>query len=106
MNRQLSTERLISYSIIFGLGILIVTAFKPNFAVLYDMKTHYSFLKQKLVLEEKRNYFLKKELNGLSNDPNYIEKVAREKLGWCRPSETVYRFQIHPSRSGTSDSNK
>lgn len=112
MKRQPSTQKLISYSIVCGLGILIIIAFRPNFMTLYEMKTHYYHLKQKLILEEKRNYFLKKEFNGLSNDPSYIEKVAREKLGWCRPTETVYRFQTHPSdpdiigtSGGPSDSN-
>lgn len=88
------------------IGIFIALAFKPNFAKLYELRAHQSILKKKLLLEEKRNYSLQKEYNGLSNDPEYIERVAREKLGWCRPTETVYRFQTKPPDNKTSNSSK
>lgn len=106
MRKQLDIKRLLSYFFAGVLGIFIIITFRPNFAKLQELKTHLSHLKQKLILEEKKNYFLKKESNGLSNDAEYIEKVAREKLGWCRPTETVYRFQTRPDvTSGPSDSN-
>lgn len=106
MKKHSFIPNLIIYILISGFGIFLVIVFCPNFAKIYQLQAHHSRMKQKLFLEEKRNYFLKKEFNGLSNDPNYIERIAREKLGWCRPTETVYRFQTNPDKLGSSDSNK
>lgn len=105
MKKQSFQSAFISYFLVCAFGILIVIAFKPNFSELHELRTHYSFAQQRLFLEEKKNYSLQKEFNGLSNDPEYIEEVAREKLGWCRPTETVYRFQTRPPVNKTSDSN-
>jgi cell division protein FtsL len=35
---------------------------------------------------------LRREINLLTNDTSYIERVAREKLGMARPDERVYKF--------------
>ena len=29
----------------------------------------------------------------LQEDPRFIEKIAREKLGYAKPGETVFRFE-------------
>lgn len=108
MKKNTPLPKILGYLLIGCFGALLVIAFRPNFAKLYELKTHLSRLTQKLILEEKKNYFLKNEFNGLSNDAEYTERVAREKLGWCRPTETVYRFQTRtPGLSGaSSDSNR
>jgi len=95
MKKQSFTRNILIYPAAFILGLVLLVAFSPNFKKLQDLRAHHARLKQKLLLEEKRNYLLKKEFNGLSNDPGYIEKVAREKLGWCHPRETVYRFPTY-----------
>jgi cell division protein FtsB len=33
------------------------------------------------------------QINDLRNDPKTIERLAREKLGYARPDETVVRFE-------------
>jgi cell division protein FtsL len=35
---------------------------------------------------------LRREIDLLSNDTAYIERIAREKLGMARPNENVYKF--------------
>jgi cell division protein FtsB len=45
---------------------------------------------------------LSRTVDRLRNDPAYIEKLAREELGYVRPDETVLKF---PS-GGRSDSAK
>jgi cell division protein FtsB len=32
-------------------------------------------------------------LRRLANDDSYVEKLAREQLGWIKPGETVYRVR-------------
>lgn len=85
-------KKLAGILFICAAGIFLSIAFKHNYAKLRELQTHYSLLKQKLILEGKRSLRLKKEQDGLTCDPHQIEKVAREKLGWCSPGETVYRF--------------
>jgi len=94
-------SKLAAILVMCGLGFLIISAFRPNFSKLLELQTLLSVAKQKLVLEEKRNACLKEEFDGLSSDPVYIEKVAREKLGWCRPTETVVRFSKNSSINNT-----
>lgn len=36
---------------------------------------------------------LKSEIDALRNDPKTVERLAREKLGYARPDETVIRFE-------------
>jgi cell division protein FtsB len=35
---------------------------------------------------------LRREIDLLTNDTAYIERIAREKLGMARPDEEVYKF--------------
>ena len=48
----------------------------------------------------------KRQLNAavesLSNDPKAIERLAREKLGYAKPGETVIRFEETPTNTVTS----
>ena len=43
--------------------------------------------------EEELNAKLKREIDLLRKDPEYVEKVARDKLGFGRDGETIYRFE-------------
>lgn len=94
MHRSYQTKinRFIGILIIFGIGILLILVFIPNFTTLFDLNKKLEASKQKVILAQKQNKHFKEELNSLQNDPNWIEKVAREKLGWVNPDETVYRF--------------
>jgi cell division protein FtsB len=46
--------------------------------------------KQKIVSDQ-----LSLELNALRSDPKTVERLAREKLGYARPDETVIRFETN-----------
>lgn len=45
-------------------------------------------------LAELREHREKKEayLRAFLNDPDFVERVVRERLGYVRPDETVFRF--------------
>ncbi len=38
---------------------------------------------------------LKSEIDALRNDPKTVERLAREKLGYARPDETVVHFETN-----------
>ena len=48
--------------------------------------------KQKIVELQKENARLKLEKNLLEQDPMYLEKVAREKMGLVKEGEMIYRI--------------
>jgi cell division protein FtsB len=37
-------------------------------------------------------------VDALSNDPKTVERLAREKLGYARPDETVIHFETSPPK--------
>jgi cell division protein FtsB len=43
--------------------------------------------------EEELNSRLKREIKLLKEDPDYVEKVVRDKLGYAREGEGIYRFE-------------
>jgi cell division protein FtsB len=51
--------------------------------------------KKQLALKEEENLNarLKKEIKLLREDPDYVEKVVRDKMGYGREGEVIYRFE-------------
>ncbi len=47
---------------------------------------------------QKENESLRQRVQGIRNDDDYLEKLAREELNMTRPGEIVYRFQTQGSR--------
>ena len=50
-------------------------------------------LELELEKETQKAKQLQAEIDALRNDPNTVERLAREKLGYARPDETVIRFE-------------
>jgi cell division protein FtsB len=46
--------------------------------------------------EEETAKQLKTSIETLRNDPKAVERLAREKLGYAKPGETVIRFESPP----------
>ncbi len=44
---------------------------------------------------EQNNRQLKASIDALHYDPKAVERLAREKLGYAKPGETVVRFETH-----------
>lgn len=44
---------------------------------------------------------LKSSVEALRNDPKAVERLAREKLGYAKPGETVIRFEPSTNLSST-----
>lgn len=56
------------------------------------MRDHARQLEQELKDLERTNAELKREIQRAQNDPARIEELARERLGFVRPGETVYQI--------------
>jgi cell division protein FtsB len=50
-------------------------------------------LDQQIQTEQEKSDQLQSQDDALRNDPKTIERLAREKLGYAKPDETVIRFE-------------
>ncbi len=47
---------------------------------------------EELARQEEQILRIRREINSLKNDYRAIERVAREKFGYCRDGEKIYHF--------------
>ena len=81
--------------------VLIVTAFLLLIGMCYlkpiqqneRMRADILRLQIQQQKEEEISRQLKAEIDALRNDPQTLERLTREKLGYARPDETVIRFK-------------
>jgi len=77
---------------LFGLTIVLLLAFLPSYQKMQDLKQknkEYELRIRQLVQENAR---LSEEKTLLEDDPVYLEKVAREKMGLIREGEVLYKI--------------
>ena len=75
-----------------AVGIFILALiFLPGFAKLESLREKNRNLEKRIEILTKTNKDLAKEKEKLENDPSYIEKIAREKLGMTRKDEIVLK---------------
>ena len=77
---------------LFIITVIIVAVFLPSYSKMQELKhLNQSFARRILELED-RNKKLEQERQFLKNNPAYLEKFAREKMGLIREGETVYKI--------------
>lgn len=78
-------------SIVLFISIISLSG-KQGLISLY--KNHNEYRKQSLKLVQSHKIIdsLKTDISRLRNDTDYIEKIAREKLGMAKKNEKVYKF--------------
>jgi len=77
---------------LFAVTIIILLVFLPSYSQLQDLKQKNSDFSQKIEHLTRENAQLKEEKRRLEEDPVYLEKVAREKMGLVREGEVIYRI--------------
>ena len=77
---------------LFIVTVIIVLVFLPSYTKMQELKQkNYEFHLGINELEAKNKKLLE-EGHFLRNNPEYLEKVAREKMGLIREGETVYKI--------------
>ena len=56
------------------------------------MRGEIAAMERDIVTLRARTEELSRTVERLRNDPSYVEKLAREELGYVRPDETVLKF--------------
>ncbi len=78
--------------ILIAIGLIaLIVVFLPGFSRLQELKEENRNLENRIDILKKTNIELIKEKDKLENDPNYLEKIAREKLGMVRKGEIILR---------------
>lgn len=85
MNKKI--EYIILLVLIIVLGVIAYN-FYSNFVQIRSLQNNIENLQREIETTKKENKELKTELENI-DDPEYIEKIAREKLGLVKPGETL-----------------
>jgi len=84
--------------VVFGLVVLAVLlligmCYLPLIQENTRMRAQILKLNQQLEAETNQLNQLQSQIDALRNDPKTIERLAREKLGYAKPGETVIHFE-------------
>src|SRR3989338_1884095 len=78
-------------SVLVFLGLILIIFF-TGYAKIQEMRQKHRKLEADIKRLKAENIALSLEKEKLETDPNYLEQVAREKLGIVKKGETVYRL--------------
>lgn len=79
--------------VVVAFALLIGMYYLPLLQQNERMRADILRLQAQLQIEESKSRQLQAQIDELQNDPNAIERLAREKLGYAKPGETVIRFE-------------
>ena len=77
---------------LFIITVIVVIVFLPSYTKMQELKQKNKEFLQRIQYLEVRNKQLEQERQFLQNNPEYLEKVAREKMGLIRQGEMVYKI--------------
>lgn len=77
---------------LFTIAFIVFIIFLPGYTKLQDLKQKNKDLETRAKALQKENVALKQKKELLENDPFYLEKVAREKMGVSRKGEVIYKI--------------
>jgi len=79
--------------VVIAFALLIGMYYLPLLQQNERMRADILRLQGQLQIEEAKSKQLQSQIDELRNDPNAVERLAREKLGYARPGETVIHFE-------------
>lgn len=77
---------------LFTFLILMLAFFLPSYSQMQDLKQKNQEYEHQIKELTKKNTVLREERRLLKEDPEYFEKVAREKMGLVKENEVMYKF--------------
>jgi cell division protein DivIC len=80
---------ILSVALVVG---IVVRLFLPLIDRQKELRARAEELRLDIQKEAEALRMLRLKQEKLQEDPRFIEKIAREKLGYAKPGETVFRF--------------
>ncbi len=79
--------------VVLAVLLLIGMCYLPLIQENTRMRAQILKLDQQIKTETNRLNQIQAEIDALRNDPKTVERLAREKLGYAKPDETIIRFE-------------
>jgi cell division protein FtsB len=79
--------------IVLAVLLLIGMCYLPLIQENTRMRAQILKLQQQIQDEQEKSEQFQSQIEALRNDPKTVERLAREKLGYAKPDETVIRFE-------------
>lgn len=79
--------------VVVAVLLLIGMCYLPLIQENQRMRADNLKLEKELEQETEKSGRLQSQIDALKNDPKTVERLAREKLGYAKPDETVVRFE-------------
>ena len=89
----MDVKKLINLLIFLAALILLAIIFVPGYIKLASLNKENQGLTQEIQRLKQANEKLERELSLLEEDKEYIEKIAREKLGLTKEGEIIYKIE-------------
>ena len=83
--------------VVLAVLLLIGMCYLPLIQENTPMRAQVLKLEQRLQSEQEKSQQLQSQIDALLNDPKTVERLAREKLGYAKPGETMVLFTNYPS---------
>ena len=77
----------------FAVATIILLFFLPSFSIMQDHRQKNLEYERRIAELQRRNDELKEEKQRLIEDPVYLERVARERMGLVRDGEKIYKME-------------
>jgi cell division protein FtsB len=77
---------------LFVITLFVLFLFLPSYTKLQDLKQRNIDYERQVQILKERKIKLTEEKRLLEQDPVYLEKVAREKMGLIRKGEVIYKI--------------
>lgn len=92
MNVWKFIQRICLIAIVLLLVVIVWKLFLPQIDRQKEMRAQEAEVRKDIQREAEELRVLKQKQEKLQEDPRFIEKIAREDLGYAKPGETVFRF--------------
>lgn len=92
MNVWKFIQRLCLIAIVLLVAGIAASFFLPQAKRQRTMRAHADELRHDIQRDAEYLRVLKMKQEKLQEDPRFVEKIAREDLGYAKPGETVFKF--------------
>ena len=92
MNKWVIIYRICWIALIAILIIAVSAMFYPKMKEYRELERRKAAIEEEKRLEEELLKHLKQQQEKMMSDPRFVERIAREELGYAKPGETVFKF--------------
>ena len=89
--------------VLLGLAVLagIFACFMPVIRQVQNLQSEKAKLEAQTAAEQAANRQLNRQFDLLKSNPEYIERISRDRLNLGKPGEMIFRFDPYPPKSAS-----